>query len=81
MSKIKDFMQKHGRDLKPAKEPKDGKKLTKKEIEALTIQALTDLGYIKMIQVIALTALAFWLIISIVMYPEWNKKINKDLNI
>jgi len=34
-----------------------------------------------MIQVIALTALAFGLIISIVMYPEWNKKINKDLNI
>ena len=27
MSKIKDFMTKHGRDLKPAKEPKDGKKL------------------------------------------------------
>ena len=47
MSKIKDFMKKQGRDLKPAKEPKDGKKLTKKEIEALTIQALTDLGYIK----------------------------------
>lgn len=47
MSKIKEFMQKQGRDLKPAKEPKDGKKLSKKEIEALTIQALTDLGYIK----------------------------------
>ena len=47
MSKIKDFMKKQGKDLKPAKEPKDGKKLTKKEIEALTIQALTDLGYIK----------------------------------
>ena len=47
MSKITDFMQKQGKTLKPAKEPKDGKKLTKKEIEALTIQALTDLGYIK----------------------------------
>lgn len=47
MSKIKDFMKKQGKELKPAKEPKDGKKLTKKEIEALTIQALTDLGYIK----------------------------------
>ena len=47
MSKIKDFMIKQGKTLKPAKEPKDGKKLTKKEIEALTIQALTDLGYIK----------------------------------
>ena len=47
MSKIKDFMKKQGKELKPAKEPKDGKKLTKKEIEALTIQALTDLGYMK----------------------------------
>ena len=47
MSKIKDFMTKQGKTLNPAKEPKDGKKLTKKEIEALTIQALTDLGYIK----------------------------------
>ena len=47
MSKIDDFMKKQGKELKPAKEPKDGKKLTKKEIEALTIQALTDLGYIK----------------------------------
>lgn len=47
MSKIEEFMAKHGKELKPAKEKKDGKKLTKKEIEALTIQALTDLGYIK----------------------------------
>lgn len=47
MSKIEKFMTKHGKDLKPAKKPKDGKKLTKTEIEALTIQALTDLGYIK----------------------------------
>ena len=47
MTAIKDFMTKQGKPLKPAKEPKDGKKLTKKEIEALTIQALTDLGYIK----------------------------------
>ena len=47
MNKIKDFMKKQGKTLKPAKQPKDGKKLTKKEIEALTIQALTDLGYIK----------------------------------
>ena len=47
MTAIDKFMQKQGRDLKPAKEPKDGKKLTKKEIEALTIQALTDLGYMK----------------------------------
>lgn len=47
MKAIEKFMKNHGRDLKPAKEPKDGNKLTKKEIEALTIQALTDLGYIK----------------------------------
>ena len=47
MTAIADFLKKAGKELKPAKEPKDGKKLTKKEIEALTIQALTDLGYIK----------------------------------
>ena len=47
MSKLDEFMVKNGKPLKPKKEPKDGKKLTKKEIEALTIQALTDLGYIK----------------------------------
>ena len=47
MNKIDEFMTKQGKTLKPAKELKDGKKLTKKEIEALTIQALTDLGYIK----------------------------------
>ena len=47
MSKIDEFMQKQGKTLKPAKEPKDGKKLTAKDIQALTIQALTDLGYIK----------------------------------
>ena len=46
MSKIEEFMTKNGKELKHKKEPKDGKKLTKKEIEALTIQALTDLGYI-----------------------------------
>ena len=47
MSKIEEFMKKNGKELKPAKQPKDGKKLTDKEIKALTIQALTDLGYIK----------------------------------
>ena len=46
MGKLEDFMTKQGKTLKPAKEPKGGKKLTKTEIEALTIQALTDLGYI-----------------------------------
>ena len=47
MSKIKDFMKKHGRDLKPAKEPRDGKKLTVKERNELIDKMLTDLGYIK----------------------------------
>ena len=47
MSKIEEFMKKNGKPLKPKKEPKDGKKLTDKEIKSLTIQALTDLGYIK----------------------------------
>ena len=47
MSKIDEFMKKNGKPLKLKKEPKDSKKLTDKEIKALTIQALTDLGYIK----------------------------------
>ena len=47
MGKLEDFMQKHGRDLKPAKEPKDGKKLTAKERNELIDKMLTDLGYIK----------------------------------
>ena len=47
MSKLEEFMTKNGKPLKPKKEKKDGKKLTDKEIKALTIQALTDLGYIK----------------------------------
>ena len=47
MSKIEEFMVKNGKPLKPKKQPKDDKKLTDKEIKALTIQALTDLGYIK----------------------------------
>ena len=46
MSKIKDFMKNHGRDLKPAKEPKDGKKLTAKERNELIDKMLKDLGYI-----------------------------------
>ena len=33
MKEIKDFMTKHGKELKPAKEPKDGKKLTKKKLK------------------------------------------------
>ena len=47
MSKITDFMQKQGKPLKPAKEKKDGKKLTAKERNELIDKMLTDLGYIK----------------------------------
>ena len=47
MSKLDEFMKKQGKELKPKKEKKDGKKLTDKEIKALTIKALTDFGYIK----------------------------------
>ncbi len=47
MSKIEEFMVKNGKPLKQKKQQKDGNKLTDKEIKALTIQALTDLGYIK----------------------------------
>ena len=46
MSKIKDFMTKQGKTLKPAKEPKDGKKLTAKERNDLIDKMLKDLGYI-----------------------------------
>ena len=46
MSKIKDFMKKHGRDLKPAKERKDSKKLTAKERNELIDKMLKDFGYI-----------------------------------
>ena len=48
-SKLEEFMAKHGKTLKPAKEPivpKDSKKVTKKEIEELTIQMLKDNGYL-----------------------------------
>ena len=49
MSKIENFMAKQGKKLKPAKQPivsKDSKKVTKKEIEELTIQMLKDNGYL-----------------------------------
>ena len=46
MSKIKDFMTKQGKTLKPAKGPKDSKKLTAKERNELIDKMLTDLGYI-----------------------------------
>ena len=48
-SKIEEFMAKQGKTLKPAKQPnvpKDSKKVTKKEIEELTIQMLKDNGYL-----------------------------------
>ena len=34
-----------------------------------------------MIQVLALTTLAFGIMIAIITYPEWIKKINKNINI
>ena len=49
MKAIEKFMEKQGKTLKPAKEPivpKDSKKVTKKEIEELTIQMLKDNGYL-----------------------------------
>ena len=45
MSKIKDFMKKQGKELKPAKEKKDGKKLTVKERNELIDKMLKDFGY------------------------------------
>ena len=48
-SKLDEFMTKQGKTLKPAKQPivsKDSKKVTKKEIEELTIQMLKDNGYL-----------------------------------
>ena len=47
MSKLNDFMKKQGKELKPAKEPKDGKKLSAKERNELIDKMLTDFGYIK----------------------------------
>ena len=46
MSKIKDFMTKQGKTLKPEKEKKDSKKLTAKERNELIDKMLKDLGYI-----------------------------------
>ena len=47
MSKLKDFMAKQGKELKPAKDPKDSKKLTARERNELIDKMLTDFGYIK----------------------------------
>ena len=46
MSKLDEFMKKQGKELKPAKEPKDGKKLTAKERNELIDKMLKDFGYI-----------------------------------
>ena len=46
MSKINDFMTKQGKELKPAKNKKDSKKLTAKERNELIDKMLKDLGYI-----------------------------------
>ena len=46
MSKIDDFLKKQGKTLKPAKQPKDSKKLTAKERNELIDQMLRDNGYL-----------------------------------
>ena len=46
MSKIDDFLKKQGKEMKPAKERKDSKKLTAKERNDLIDKMLKDLGYI-----------------------------------
>ena len=46
MSKINDFMKKHDRELKPAKEQKNSKKLTAKERNDLIDKMLKDFGYL-----------------------------------
>ena len=46
MSKLEDFMKKQGKELKPAKEQKDSKKLTAKERNELIDKMLKDFGYI-----------------------------------
>ena len=46
MKAIEKFMEKHGKELKPAKEPKDSKKLTAKERNELIDKMLKDFGYI-----------------------------------
>ena len=46
MTAIADFLKKQGKELKPAKEPKDGKKLTAKERNELIDKMLKDFGYI-----------------------------------
>ena len=45
-SKIEEFMAKQGKTLKPAKEPKDSKKITAKERNELIDLMLKDNGYL-----------------------------------
>ena len=46
MRKLDEFMKKQGKELKPAKEPKDSKKLSTKERNELIDKMLKDFGYI-----------------------------------
>ena len=46
MTAIADFLKKQGKEMKPAKEKKDSKKLTAKERNDLIDKMLKDLGYI-----------------------------------
>ena len=46
MTAIEKFIKKQGKELKPAKDKKDSKKLTAKERNELIDKMLTDLGYI-----------------------------------
>ena len=46
MSKLEEFMTKNGRELKPAKNPKDSKKLSAKERDELIDKMLKDFGYL-----------------------------------
>ena len=46
MTAIADFLKKHGKELKPAKEKKDSKKFTAKERNELIDKMLKDFGYI-----------------------------------
>ena len=46
MTKIEDFLKKQGKEMKPAKERKDSKKLTAKERNELIDKMLKDFGYI-----------------------------------
>ena len=46
MKKIEQFLKERGKELKPAKEKKDSKKLSAKERNELIDKLLKDLGYI-----------------------------------